>query len=289
MVAGDGERAPQKAVGDEGAVPVYGYELKDGTYPVAVDTSSSMFRIVDASLTVEDGDMSAEVTLGGKGYLKLYMGTGEQADAAGEEEYSTYRENDTGAYTYEIPVEALNMELECTGFSKKKKKWYDHQIFFEADTLPEEAWVEPAAVELEDGEYRIHVELSGGTGKASVASPAILRVEDHRAQAVIQWSSGNFDYMRVYGKQYFPVNKQGNSVFEIPVYRMDEPMQVMADTTAMSIPHEIAYALTFDSSSVTKVENGGFAGLAAGAAALAAAGIFALLYLKRKKRGGGQP
>ena len=41
-----------------------------------------MFRIVRAELTVKDGSMKAAVTLGGKGYLKLFMGTGEEALAA---------------------------------------------------------------------------------------------------------------------------------------------------------------------------------------------------------------
>ena len=31
---------------------------------------------------------------------------------------------------------------------------------------------------------------------------------------------------------------------------MDAPMKVIADTTAMSKPHEIEYELTFDSSSI---------------------------------------
>ena len=39
----------------------------------------------------------------------------------------------------------------------------------------------------------------------------------------------------------------GNSTFLIPVLCMDEPMTVIADTTAMSTPHEITYTLTFHS------------------------------------------
>ena len=43
---------------------------------------------------------------------------------------------------------------------------------------------------------------------------------------------------------------EGNSTFEIPVLYFDRPMTVIADTTAMSEPHEITYTLTFDSASL---------------------------------------
>ena len=52
--------------------------------------------------------------------------------------------------------------------------------------------------------------------------------------------------------KYLPVNEEGNSVFEIPVNRFDYPMDVAADTTAMSTPHEIEYTLTFKSDSITE-------------------------------------
>jgi ABC-type proline/glycine betaine transport system ATPase subunit len=56
-----------------------GSEIKDGTYSITVESSSSMFNIVDCQLTVTDGEMTAVMTLSGTGYSKLYMGTGEEA------------------------------------------------------------------------------------------------------------------------------------------------------------------------------------------------------------------
>ena len=50
--------------------------------------------------------------------------------------------------------------------------------------------------------------------------------------------------MIVDGEKYEPVNESGNSVFEIPVLKMNEPFKVIGDTTAMSEPHEIEYELT---------------------------------------------
>ena len=56
--------------------------------------------------------------------------------------------------------------------------------------------------------------------------------------------------MLVDGEKFLPVNTEGNSVFEVPVAEFDKPMTVMADTTAMSVPHEIEYTLTFYSDSI---------------------------------------
>ena len=46
-----------------------------------------------------------------------------------------------------------------------------------------------------------------------------------------------------------------NSKFVIPVEVFDEPMKVIADTTAMGTPHEIEYELTFYTDSLTSKDN----------------------------------
>lgn len=104
---------------------------------------------------------------------------------------------------------------------------------------------------MEDGEYSIQVDLEGGSGKAGVVSPTVLIVRDGRAFTRLQWSSSNYDYMIVDGEKYLPVNEEGmNSVFEIPVSAMDEPVEVIADTTAMGTPHEVEYTLLFYADSI---------------------------------------
>lgn len=105
-------------------------------------------------------------------------------------------------------------------------------------------------MELSDGEYEMEVRLEGGSGKAAIQSPAVITVKDGKAYGRIEWSSSHYDYMIVENEKYFPVNREGNSVFEIPISEFDVPMDVIADTTAMSTPHEVAYKLTFDLSSV---------------------------------------
>ena len=110
---------------------------------------------------------------------------------------------------------------------------------------------EPAFIEMEDGEYAIDVELTGGSGRSTVSSPAILMVKDGLAYARIQWSSSHYDYMLVGGEKYLPVNEEGYSTFEIPILVFNEEMPVIGDTTAMSTPHEVEYFLTFYSDTVT--------------------------------------
>ena len=112
----------------------------------------------------------------------------------------------------------------------------------------------PEDLKLEDGTYETDVTLTGGSGRASVESPTKVEIKDKEATATIIWSSPNYDYMIVDGEKYEPVNKDGNSTFEIPVTVFDAEMEVTADTVAMSTPHEIEYTLNFDSSSMKKEE-----------------------------------
>lgn len=265
--------------GKEEMTPVYGTDVKDGTYQIEVESSSSMFRIVDAQLEVADGDMTAVLTLSGTGYLKLFMGTGEEALEAGEEAFIPFVENEEGAYTYTVPVEALNQEIDCAAYSRRKERWYDRVLVFLAESLPEDAVSagtpepEPVKMQAEDGDYTMEVTLAGGSGKATVQSPAEIRVSDGTAVAVIEWSSPNYDYMIVNGQKYLPVNTEGNSVFEIPVLALDQEMEVVADTVAMSTPHEVEYTLTFHSDTLGRQQGMNWiAIILAAAAVLIAAG-----------------
>lgn len=104
---------------------------------------------------------------------------------------------------------------------------------------------EETGLEFQDGTYQMKVELLGGSGRASVTSPAKVEIKDGKAVATLEWSSPNYDYMVVDGEKYLPVNTEGNSVFQIPVEAFDQDIAVIADTVAMSTPHEIEYTLNF--------------------------------------------
>lgn len=259
LVASADEMATVEDVVDENMTPIYGTQIKDGTYPIEVESSSSMFRIVECELTVKDGEMTAVMTMSGDGYLRLYMGTGEEAVEASEEDYIYYEEDSEGRQTYEIPVEALDMGIDCTAWSKRKEKWYDRTLVFKAATLPQQALEESAFVtagdlNLEDGTYQIDVILEGGSGKTTVESPTTLEIEEGKLTATIIFSSPYYDYMIVDGERYEMINTEGNSTFEIPVEALDWKIAVTADTIAMSVPHEIDYTLYFDSASIEKVK-----------------------------------
>lgn len=106
--------------------------------------------------------------------------------------------------------------------------------------------------ELTDGQYTIEVELAGGTGRATVASPAVIAVKGDNITATIVWSSPYYEYMLVDGVQYAPVQTEGNATFDIPIV-LDADMAVSASTIAMSEPHLIDYTLRFSSSTIKGV------------------------------------
>ncbi len=110
------------------------------------------------------------------------------------------------------------------------------------------ATAEPVA--LADGAYRIEITLTGGTGKAKIQSPLPLTVQDGQMLVTIVWSSANYDYMLVDGVRYDAVIEEGHSVYTVPVASLEEPFLVVADTVAMSTPHEIEYTITFDLSTL---------------------------------------
>ena len=252
QAASSGQMAPVEEVVDPDMVPIFGDSLKDGAYSIAVDSSSSMFKIDSCELTVDNGQMTAVLHMGGKGYLSVFMGSGEQAsqDAA-----IPFEEDEAGNHTFTVPVEGLDMGISCAAFSKNKQLWYDRTLVFRADSLPLEAFQEgvyptAASLGLSDGDYTVEAELSGGSGKASVQSPAALRVEGGQAVVTVVWGSSNYDYMRIGEEMFYPVQTEGDSTFELPVPVFDRKLNVYADTTAMSTPHEIEYTLRFDSESI---------------------------------------
>lgn len=101
-----------------------------------------------------------------------------------------------------------------------------------------------------EGTYTIGVTLEGGTGKAKIESPAALTVRDGKMTLTVRWSSDKYDYMLVGGEKLLPEYIDGHSVFTAPVDSLDKPLSAVADTTAMSTPHEIEYTITFDTASL---------------------------------------
>ena len=145
------------------------------------------------------------------------------------------------------------------------------------------AEAQPMKVDMSDGTYKIDVVLGGGSGRATITSPATLVVKEGCAYAQIEWSSSHYDYMKVGETTYDPINADGNSVFELPVTVMDKPMDVIADTTAMSVPHEVEYTLTFASDSITSGKQAAPGQQIIYLAVVVAAGVVVVILTKKKK------
>ena len=230
--------------------------LEDGTYTAEFDTDSSMFHVNEASdgkgtLTVEDGQMTLHISLQSKKIVNLYVGMA--ADAPDHEADWLQPTTDTVTYSdgtseevygFDVPVEALDTDFQLAILGTKGK-WYDHTV----SVRNVEAQAAKAVETPTDGSYTCEVTLEGGSGRATVDSPAALTVADGKMTATIVWSSPNYDYMIVDGEKYLPTNTEGNSTFEIPVSALGTPLSVVADTVAMSTPHEIEYTLTFSAPS----------------------------------------
>ena len=230
--------------------------LPDGVYTADFETDSSMFHANEAcdgkgTLTVENGEMTFHVSLASKKIVNLYPG--KAADAEANESDWLQPTTDTVTYSdgtseevygFDIPVSALDTDFDLAILGTKGK-WYDHVVSVR-NAVEKAADAEIPA----DGSYTCEVTLEGGSGRATVESPAALTVADGKMTATLVWSSPNYDYMIVDGEKYLPTNTEGNSTFEIPVAALDTALTVTADTVAMSTPHEIEYTLTFAADSL---------------------------------------
>ena len=283
------ENPLNKKLDTRGLLPLLAKDIEEGSYEIETASSSSMFKIEKTVLYVKDNAMTADITLSGKGYSNVTMLSAADSEGLTSLEGTTAAVGKDGKYVFTLPVQSLNTELVCSAFSKKKQKWYERRVVFYSEKIPaENLFVTPYVMQkcgLKDGSYTISVKLAGGSGKASVKSPASLRVKDGLPLARIEWSSPNYDYMILNGEKILPLANEQNSVFELPVLVFDKAMSVFADTTAMSTPHEILYQLEF---SLETAQRKGFslAALIILATALltAALAIFFIMRLCLKKR-----
>lgn len=241
-------------------------QLPDGVYTAEFSTDSSMFHVSEAcdgkgTLTVKDGVMTIHISLGSKKILNLYPGLAEDAAKDGAvlleptTDTVTYSDGMTEeVYGFDVPVPVIGEEFDLALIGTKGK-WYDHKVKV-SDPVAEGTADTFDLSAVEDGSYTIELTMEGGSGRASIQSPAQITVTDGAATATLEWSSPNYDYMLVNGEKYLPVNTEGNSVFEVPVEALDAPLTMIGDTVAMSTPHEVEYTVTFHSETLESAESG---------------------------------
>lgn len=222
--------------------------LPDGEYTVDFDTDSSMFRVNEAcngkgSLTVKGGVQTLHISLRSQGIVNLYLGTALEAQQPGavwlEHTVDTVTYSDglsEEVFGFDVPVPTIGQEFDLALIGTKGK-WYDHKVSVQ-NPIPQA------------GSYTCEAELSGGSGRSSVSSPAALESDGETLLATIVWSSSHYEYMIVDDIRYEPIQEEGNSTFQIPVV-LDQDIPVSASTTAMSTPHLVEYTLRFDSTTLT--------------------------------------
>lgn len=262
-IAGTTEAAATETAQNEAQLP-------DGVYTAEFSTDSSMFHVSEAcdgkgTLTVKDGVMTIHISLGSKKILNLYPGLAEDAAKDGAvlleptTDTVTYSDGMTEeVYGFDVPVPVIGEEFDLALIGTKGK-WYDHKVKVSdpvAEDSREAANGSYDMSALADGNYTIELTMEGGSGRASIQSPAQLAIADGAATAILEWRSPNYDYMLVNGEKYLPVNTEGNSVFEVPVEALDAPLTMIGDTVAMSTPHEVEYTVTFHSETLESAESG---------------------------------
>ena len=245
-------------------------QLPDGVYTAEFSTDSSMFHVSEAcdgkgTLTIKDGVMTIHISLGSKKILNLYPGLAEDAAKDGAvlleptTDTVTYSDGMTEeVYGFDVPVPVIGEEFDLALIGTKGK-WYDHKVKVSDPVAEDSRETANGSFDmsaLADGSYTIELTMEGGSGRASIQSPAQLAIADGAATATLEWSSPNYDYMLVNGEKYLPVNTEGNSVFEVPVEALDAPLTMIGDTVAMSTPHEVEYTVTFHSDTLQSAESG---------------------------------
>ena len=262
-IAGTTEAAATETAQNEAQLP-------DGVYTAEFSTDSSMFHVSEAcdgkgTLTVKDGVMTIHISLGSKKILNLYPGLAEDAAKDGAvllqptTDTVTYSDGMTEeVYGFDVPVPVIGEEFDLALIGTKGK-WYDHKVKVSDPVAEDSREAANGSFDmsaLADGSYTIELTMEGGSGRASIQSPAQITVADGAATVILEWSSPNYDYMLVNGEKYLPVNTEGNSVFEVPVEALDAPLIMIGDTVAMSTPHEVEYTVTFHSETLESAESG---------------------------------
>lgn len=212
--------------------------VENGIYQAVGTTNAAMFKIVDTVLTSKNGKMTAVITLSGTGYDYLYMGTKEEAYAADEASWIPAVIDENGKYTYEIPVEALDMELPVASRSARYAEegrgvdaWINRTVTISSEGLEKIGEVEDS---LPDGIY----EAVGSTNAAMFKIVnTVLTSKNGKMTAVITLSGTGYDYLYMGTKEeayaadeasWIPavIDENGKYTYEIPVEALDTELPV---------------------------------------------------------------
>lgn len=154
------DRSTQDGTLIYGMTPVYPEDFDEGDYEVEAVSSSRFFKIIHTDMTNSGGMIRAKIRISSTSYSYVFQGTAAEAAAADQSKWIAADES-SGYGEFQIEAEALDKEFPCAAYSKKKKKWYDRDIVFLAESLPAE---------------NLHVELSENGGTIADTQEAAVKV-----------------------------------------------------------------------------------------------------------------
>lgn len=230
---------------------------EEKTKKAKATASNSMFKIVeDAVVKIkEDGSMEVEITYPGSSFLKMYLGTAEEATDEEKQDkdklYQAKKQSD-GSYKYTIPLSKWDEAFSAAVLSSKGS-WKDNKITVKevvettesttekpqetTTAKPEETTTEtPAATNpggRQNGTYSISVNSSASMFRVVSCS---LKMKDGVMTATLTLSGTGYDYLYL-GKASgastgkgvkFVTDASGNYTYTIPVSALDTPISVAA-------------------------------------------------------------
>ena len=203
-------------------------ELISGAeYNTTVESSSPMFNIVSCKMTSENGNVWADITLSGTSYIKLFIGTKEDAACAEESQYIGYTKNGEGKYVFRIPVSKLDEPLKVAAYSKKSSDWFDRELIFSSENLKIE--------KIPDGIYE-NVAVESSSTMFNVVDCTLFN-ENGTMQAAITLSGTGYTKLYVGSAEEaqsaenhidYTVDADGRYVFTIPVSGLNTEIKIAA-------------------------------------------------------------
>lgn len=226
----------------------------DGDYLVEVGSDSKMFKVVNCVLTKKEGKYTAEITLSGTGYDKLYMGTSAEAAESDASTYIGYTVKDE-KYNFMIPVSKLDTPITIAAHSVKNDNWIDRVLTFKSETLEKK---------VEDGDYSVQVDSDS---KMFKVIDCVLTKKDGKYTAGITLSGTGYDKLylgtsteaaEADASTYIGYTvKDEKYHFVIPVTKLDKPITIAAHSVKNN--NWIDRELTFKSETLEKkVDDGDY-------------------------------
>ncbi len=194
-----------------------------------VEGSTAMFKVTACRVSQDSDGTWAVITLSGTGYDMLYMGTKEEAAKADTASCIHFVPDDSGRYTYRVPVSMFDAPVQIAAHSIKKDLWYDRSLTFSSKHL--------VLNKLPEGGYdKVTV---GSDNKMFKVTQCRLTSQGGKMEAVITLSGTGYDklYMGTAKEAqnadissyipYIPDDK-GAYTFTIPVSALHTAIPVAA-------------------------------------------------------------